>query len=160
MLLANSTLAFLVAASVTILLHETSHAVAGITLGAQAIQSPFAVGYRPALTSSQQVITALTGPIFSLVSGLGGHAVPALPRFLDAGVGWFGVLGAEEGFRLLHDRGRHQGPGHRHRVGPPGCTDMDWLCFAVGIGGLFLLAWRFSRFVVTVSRDVADERVI
>jgi hypothetical protein len=30
----------------------------------------------------------------------------------------------------------------------------------VGIGGLFLLAWRFSRFVVTVSRDVADERVI
>jgi hypothetical protein len=103
MLLPNSTLAFLVAASATILLHETSHAVAGITLGAHAIQSPFDVEYRLDLTSNQQVITALTGPIFSLVTGL---------------------------------------------------------CFLVGIGGLFLIAWRFSRFVVTFSRDVGDERAI
>jgi hypothetical protein len=161
MLLLNSTVAFIVAGSLTILLHETSHAIAGIALGAQAIQSPFAVDYLPALTDHQQVLTALTGPIFSLVSGLVAMQFRLFRGFWTLVWGWFGVLSAEEGFGYFTIAGIV-------RVGDTG-TAMKllqaphwtyWLCFVVGIAGLFLLAWRFSGFVVAVSRDVSDERAI
>lgn len=109
------------------------------------------------------MITALTGPLFSLVSGLVAmqfRLFRARPFWMLAWA-WLGVLSAEEGFGYFTIAGIV-------KAGDTG-TALDlleargwsyWLCFVVGVGGLFLLAWRFSHFVTTLSRDITDKRAI
>jgi hypothetical protein len=70
-LLANSALAFVLAAMVNDTLHELGHAVAGVAQGQVATLTPFAVGFTPEGTVRQQVVTAAAGPLLSLVLGLG-----------------------------------------------------------------------------------------
>lgn len=71
----GSALAFVIGATIMILLHETSHAVTGALLGFHPLQLPFGVDYTPAPPPELHVLTLLAGPAFSLVSGVIGVVV-------------------------------------------------------------------------------------
>src|SRR5689334_13940760 len=66
----NSTVAFVVAQMVVIVLHESAHAVTGLLQGYRATQFAGEVRFTPEQTTRALVLTALAGPVFSLVSGL------------------------------------------------------------------------------------------
>ncbi len=76
----NSSVAYLVANMVVIVLHESAHTVAGLVQGYDATQFTGEVRFTPDQTSGALVITALAGQLFSLVSELPRHEVPSLPR--------------------------------------------------------------------------------
>jgi hypothetical protein len=67
--LLNAAAAFVLAAIVNSLLHESAHAVAGLVEGLTPTLSPFSVTYDPVPSSAQGVVTALAGPVWSLVMG-------------------------------------------------------------------------------------------
>lgn len=67
--LVNSAVAFALAVLVATTLHEVAHAVAGVLQGRSPELFAFSVDQGPG-TEAQRLVTALTGPLFSLVSGL------------------------------------------------------------------------------------------
>lgn len=69
-LLANSTLAFVLAATVSNTLHEGAHALAGRAQGLVPTLTPFSVAYTPQPTHHQALVNLAAGPVFSLVLGL------------------------------------------------------------------------------------------
>lgn len=69
-LLASSTLAFVLAATVSNTLHEAAHALAGRVQGLAPTLTPFSVEYAPEPTDHQALVTLAAGPVFSLVLGL------------------------------------------------------------------------------------------
>jgi hypothetical protein len=69
-LTANATITFVLASMVGSLLHESAHAAAGLALGLTPTIAPFAVDYAVPGTTTEKVITAAAGPVFSLVMGL------------------------------------------------------------------------------------------
>ncbi|MEE8868250.1 MAG: hypothetical protein SOH99_00365 [Acidipropionibacterium acidipropionici] len=71
----GSSLGLVIGATIMILLHESSHAIAGAVQGLHPTQVPFAVDYTPEPGTSAHVIALLAGPAFSLVSGAIGIAV-------------------------------------------------------------------------------------
>lgn len=69
-LTASATISFVLASMVNSLLHESAHAAAGLALGLTPTISPFNVDFAPAGSTTQQVVTAAAGPLFSLAMGL------------------------------------------------------------------------------------------
>lgn len=67
---AVSTLALVTAVTAVILLHELSHVVAGLLLGYQNTLYPFGVTHHPDPSTADAAVAALTGPAFSLVTGV------------------------------------------------------------------------------------------
>jgi hypothetical protein len=67
--LLNAAAAFVLATIVNVLLHELAHAVAGLAQGLTATLLPFSVNYAPTPSSGQEIVTALAGPVWSLVMG-------------------------------------------------------------------------------------------
>jgi len=96
----NSTVAFVVAQMVVVLLHESAHTVAGLLQSYRATQFAGEVRFSPEQSTTAQVVTALAGPIFSLVSGLVAMMFrPFRGRgFAQLLWAWFAFLSAEEGF--------------------------------------------------------------
>ena len=157
----NSSVAYVLAQSLVILLHETSHTVAGLLLGYHATQFTGQVRFSPDQTTSAAVITALTGPAFSLVTGLMAMLVRPIRR---GGFGpilwvWFAFLSAEEGFGYLTiaplvsagDTG-----GALAALQAPGW--IGWACMAGGVAGLIFLARRFAVDAVRWTRDLYEIR--
>jgi len=66
----HSSLAFTLAGMVAITLHELSHLFAGKLLGLHATLYSNAVEYTGVIEKSDHIITAATGPLFSLVLGI------------------------------------------------------------------------------------------
>ncbi|GAA3079300.1 hypothetical protein GCM10010464_49280 [Pseudonocardia yunnanensis] len=95
--LINSVIAFALAALASITLHELAHAIAGLMLGGHPVMFGFSVDQGP-ISDAVQIVTALAGPVFSLVSGLVVLAVPAnsLPTFWRLAWLWFGLLSVQE----------------------------------------------------------------
>lgn len=159
--LISSTIAYVMAMCVVILLHETSHAVAGILQGSTAIQAPFAVDYDPPLATNASVVASMTGPLFSLVTGLLAMLVNPFGNrpFWRMAWGWYAFLSAEEGFGYFTIAGIIKAGDTGTALGllnAPGWT--YWACFVFGVGGLFFLAWRFARVGVSVSTDLNHMR--
>ena len=166
-LIRNSVVAFVTGATIMILLHESSHAVAGALLGYRPIQLPFAVSYVPDPTPSAAAATAITGPVFSLVSGLLGVVVDRLARPFRRRPYWRLVwlwtvfASLQEGFGYFLIAG----------IAPAGDTAQaftlwglpTWTFFAAtafGIGGQFLTAWLFATPVSELSASLGDKRAI
>ena len=83
-LILGASLAFVIGATIMILLHETGHAVMGALLGYHPQQLPFGVDYTPAPPPEPHVLTLLAGPVFSFVTGVIGVIVDrALTPFRD-----------------------------------------------------------------------------
>ena len=161
-LITRSTLAYLLAVTVVLLLHETSHAIAGITQGSAAVQLPFAVGYRPELGTTSSIIATATGPLFSLVSGVILIWFRPWRRspFWGLAFSWFAFLSAEEGFGYFTISGL--GAGDTSVV--LGLLDAPgWiyiLCTIFGIAGLFFLALCWVPHAADFSTDIDEYRAI
>lgn len=166
-LIRNGVVAFVTGATIMILLHESSHAVAGALLGYGPTQLPFAVGYTPEPPAGAGALTALTGPLFSLVSGFGLYAVDRVVRPFRtrpyARLVWLWTVFAslQEGFGYFLIAG----------IAPAGDTAQaftlwglpTWTFFAAtafGIGGLFLTARLFAEPVIELSSSITDRRAL
>ncbi len=166
-LIRNGVVAFVTGATLMTLLHESSHAIVGALLGYRPIQLPFAVDYVPAQTPAAAALTAITGPLFSLVSGLLGVAVDrAIHPFRSHPYWrlvwlWTVFASIQEGFGYFMIAG----------LAPAGDTAQAftlwglpaWVFFAstaVGIGGLFLTARLFATPVAELSSSIGDRRAI
>lgn len=68
-ILINSTVALLLGAAITVLVHELGHWVAGVLLGSRSYLFAFSVTYQPELVGSDAAIAAMAGPVVSLVVG-------------------------------------------------------------------------------------------
>ena len=157
----NSTVAFVVAQMVVIVLHESAHAVTGLLQGYGAIQFSGEVRFTPEQTTRALVITALAGPAFSLVSGL--VAMMFRPfrglGFAELLWAWFAFLSAQEGFGYLTiapliaggDTGAALSALHA-----PGWV--GWLCASIGLAGTVFLARRFAVVGVRFTRDLHEIR--
>lgn len=166
-LIRNGVVAFVTGATIMILLHESSHAVAGALLGYGPTQLPFAVGYTPEPPAGARAVTAITGPLFSLVSGFGLYAVDRVKRPFAtrpyARLVWLWTVFAslQEGFGYFLIAG----------IAPAGDTAQaftswglpPWTFFAataVGVGGLFLTARLFADPVIELSSSITDRRAL
>lgn len=142
-LLVNSALALALAAMVDVFLHESAHAVAGLTLGVHPTIFHSSVSFAPQLPPSGQIVTAAAGPLFSLVFGA---VVFALTR--NAGHGfarlfwlWLGLISMQNffGYALIAPFAGAGDSGKVLRL-----LDAPFAVFlvtcAVGIAGTFLLA--------------------
>lgn len=160
--LAGSTLAYVLAAGLVILLHETSHAVAGMTLGAAPVQMPFAVHYDPELSGRGTAIAALTGPAFSLVSGLILMSIRSWRRsgFWGLLFSWFAFLSAEEGFGYFTISGLGAGDTSRALGALDAGPIVYVFCTAFGVAGLFFLAWRWVRHALDFCSDFGQYRIV
>lgn len=95
--LINSTIAYALAVLVTITWHEFGHALAALALGLSPTMHAFSVNIG-ATTSNQEIVTALAGPLLSLVTGLVLlviHQVMRQPGFWRLTVLWMGLLGVQ-----------------------------------------------------------------
>lgn len=160
-LLAGSTLAFVLAAMVNDTLHELAHAVAGLAVGLTPTLSPFSVEYEPQGTSSQQIITAAAGPLFSLVMGLvlmvlARHWGRGLVRLFFLWLPFMGVMNFA-GYCFIAPFAQVGDTGQVLKLlGAPGWAYA--LVALVGVAGQFWLGYRFASQVKRYTRTVDAER--
>ena len=157
----NSTVAFVVGQMVVVVLHESAHAVTGLLQGYRATEFAGEVRFSPEQTTRALVVTALAGPVFSLVSGLVAMMFrPFRGRgFAELLWAWFAFLSAQEGFGYLTiapiitngDTGAALSALHA-----PGWV--GWLCTAIGLAGTVFLARRFAVVGVRFTRDLYEIR--
>lgn len=157
----GSALAYLIGLSITLVLHETAHNVAGLVLGYQTRQVPFAVTFSPDPTTMDSVIQNLAGPLFSLVLGL------VLIQFRPVRQGfwamvwlWFSFTCAMEGisYFCLTPLG----------VGDTGAVaaSLGWglpisiTLAALGVAGIVYLVIAFARQIAPVTRDIGELRAV
>jgi hypothetical protein len=157
--LINSTIAFSLALSLTITLHEFGHAFAALALGHHPIVHPFSVQTN-VFGASQGVIAALAGPILSLGIGLLFLAISARRRgsgFTQLLLLWLGLFGVQEFFGYLitapfvatGDIGSAL-----KGLGTPGWP--AWLCFAIGWVGTYFVGSVATR-RLTLMTDPAQQ---
>ena len=150
----NSTVAFLLAGMIVTTAHELSHLVAGLLLGEPATLFPTAVEFGEPRSTSDATVTAATGPIFSLVSGL---ILIFTTRERGTGFGrllwmWLGFMSAQTGFGYLMiaviarqgDTGRVL-----DNLGAP--AFVYWLSLAAGVAGMLWLSRMFAARVVAYT---------
>lgn len=163
-LIVGSTLALMVGVSIMVLLHETSHAVAGVLLGYLPTQVPFAVGYTPEPPPDAEAIEAITGPIFSLVSGLIGLAIDVAVRPFSSRPFWRLVwlwtifLSIEEAVGYFVIVGILS-------AGDTGVAFAAWgvpawgyiVATVLGIGAMFANGWLFSRPIIAMTTSMKEK---
>lgn len=143
----NASVAFVSAQLVLVLLHETSHLVAGLALGYANVMYPFGVEASPQPGRADATIIALTGPAFSLVTGLLAMVVMPWRRrggFLHLAWLWFAFMSVMEGagYLVLTPFGVGDTGATAASYGSP--AYVIWPAFAVGVAIPFWLAMRFA----------------
>ena len=155
--LITSAVAFALACLVMVTLHEAAHAVAGLLQGGSPTMYAYAVD-NTGLDDGQEIVTALAGPLFSLVSGL---VVLALPRsslraFWRLAVLWLGLLSVQEfnGYLITGPLVRAGDIGAALALsGAPAVV--GWLGFVVGWAGTYLLGRHAVRCLAAMVVDDA-----
>ena len=155
-LTANATISFVLASMVNSLLHESAHAVAGLVQGLTPTISPFSVEFAPEGTTSQQVVTAAAGPVFSLVMGL---VLMAVARTWGRGIVrlfwmWLSFMGVMNfagycfiaPFAHAGDTGKILALLHAPPV----------ISILVGLVGAAVIIWLARRFAVEVKRYASE----
>jgi hypothetical protein len=156
-LLINSAVAFTLALLIVTTIHEFGHAVAALALGAEPVVHPFSVDVGVS-TDHDHLITALTGPVVTLLLGV---VVVLLPQWSKGFAGlfqfWLGMLALGNlpsylmtgPFRNLGDISSALGYAHA-----PGWV--GWLGFLVGIVALAAVGWLATARLITFA-DPAHE---
>lgn len=161
LLLINSIVAFAIAQPLMIQVHEFAHALAGLAVGLRPTVYPGAVSYAVDGTTSQQLVTALAGPIASLVIGVVVLlAAPAVRGFWGLFLLWFGALSVQEftGYLMTAPFFSFGDIGVAlHLLAAPGWT--YWLVLVVGAAGTVLLGRVFTRHLLALvdEGDVAGD---
>ena len=143
------------------LLHESAHAVAGLSLGLTATLSPFSVDYDGQTTTRQDIITAAAGPVFSLVMGL---VLMVVARNWGRGVVrlfwmWLAFMGVMNfvGYCFIAPFAQAGDTGQVLAL-----LHTPWWGFvlvaAAGVAGQFLLARRFAVEVKRYAATKPEER--
>jgi hypothetical protein len=100
----DSTIMFVLAFIVTTILHEIAHALTGLMLGSQPILYDTFVEHR-GLTDAGEALTAVAGPLFSLIQGMILFAVfnrmHSAPRMAQLFVLWMAIHGLVNFFGYL-----------------------------------------------------------
>ncbi len=158
----NSAVAYVLAQSVVIMLHEGAHTLTGRLLGYGATQFTGQVRFTPEPTSTLAVVAiAMAGPLFSLVSGL--IAMWFRP-FRGRGFAqllwiWVAFLSAEEGFGYFFIAPIITGGDTGTALAALAAPDwVDWACFVVGVAGLVFLARQFAVRGARHTRDLYEMR--
>ena len=160
-LTANAALAFVLAAIVNSVLHESAHAIAGLVQGLTPTISPFSVDYVPEGTTTERIITAAAGPLFSLVLGLG---LIRLARSWGSGFGrlfwlWLAFMAVMNfvGYCFIAPFAHNGDTGQALALlGAP--TWIFLIVSIIGVGGQFLLARRFAIEVKRYASGIEQER--
>ncbi|MDO9378861.1 MAG: hypothetical protein Q7T56_08415 [Nocardioidaceae bacterium] len=159
----TSTSTLVLAALLATVLHEASHAVAGLVVGRTSTLYPFQVVFDGSATTGQEVATAATGPAFSLVSGL---VLLAVSRTWGHGWvrllwTWLSLVSIQNGVGYLliaplapaGDTGRVLA-----LTGAPGWVSA--LSLVAGVVGTLALSWVLATRVVRWTRDPDELRAI
>ena len=157
--LINSTVAFVAALFLQITLHEFAHGFAALTLGATPTVYASYENHAP-LSSTGEILIALAGPVFSLVSGF---VVLALYRS-GRGFGylfgtWFGIVSAQNFFGYLMT-----GPFIKYGdIGKvlrlvSASVPVYLLVFLAGVAGTVLLGYILTARLLKLTDNVGDER--
>ena len=162
-LLANTAIAFVLAAIINSLLHELAHATAGLVVGLTPTVTPFAVEYQPTPTDAQGIITAAAGPVWSLIISL---VLMAVSRSWGSGFVrlfwlWLSFMGVMNfagyliiaGLVPVGDTGRAL-----TLLGAPGLVFA--LAAVAGVALQFALGYGFARQVKRYAPDIADQRTV
>ena len=160
-LTANATISFVLASMVNSLLHESAHAVAGLALGTTPTILPFGVDFPPGRSTSQQVITAAAGPLFSLGMGL---VLMAVARGWGRGIGrlfwmWLAFMGVMNfaGYCFIAPFARAGDTGRvLALLGAPLVVTI--LVGVIGAAGVIWLSRRFAIEVKRYATDITTER--
>ncbi|MGO2111732.1 MAG: hypothetical protein ACTH31_08970 [Pseudoclavibacter sp.] len=159
-LIRSGTVAMLIGATVMIMLHETSHSVAGMLLGYGPVQLAFAVDYSPVPTPEHQAITAFTGPIFSLAFGIAGVIVDSVAKPLRSRPFWrltwlwlvFTSLMEAIGYFMI--AGVFQAGDTAVAFGIWDVPVWGYIAsFLLGTAGMFGIAWLFSRPMMEITHS-------
>jgi hypothetical protein len=159
-MLVNSAVAFMIALPLMITAHEFGHALAGVAQGLQPTVYPNQVTYRIEGTSAQRVITALAGPVVSLLIGVLVLAVvPAGRGFGTLFLLWFGALNVQEftgylmtaPFFSIGDIGAAL-----HLLDAP--TWSYWLVLVIGALGTVALGRHFTSRLLALTEPEAGGR--
>ncbi len=148
--LVNSAVAFATACLVMITVHELAHVIGGLAQGNAPVMYGFSVEDN-STGDREQIVTALAGPLLSLVTGLGILALPLskLAPFWRLAVVWMGLLSVQEfsgylitgPFAHVGDIGSVLEITHAPAV-------VGWLGFLVGWGITYLLGRHAVRRLV------------
>ena len=158
----NSTVAYVLAQTVVIVLHEGAHTVTGRLLGYGATQFTGQVRFTPEPTATSAVVTiAMAGPLFSLASGLvamwfrpfRGHGLAQLLWI------WAAFLSAEEGFGYFFIAPIITTGDTGTALAALAAPDwVGWACLVVGVAGLVFLARQFAVRGARHTRDLYEMR--
>lgn len=160
-LTANATVAFVLGAMITSVVHELAHAVAGLAVGLTPVVSPFSVSYIPEGTPSQELVTASAGPLFSLVLGLvlmiiGRRWGSGFVRLFWMWLAFMSVMNFV-GYLVIAPLAPAGDTGRALAL--LGAPDLVVIAaMVIGIGGQFLLARRFATEVKRYAADRSEER--
>ena len=146
-LLASSTIAFVLAASVATTLHEGAHAAAGLLLGHPVVLGSFSADALTPMGDGESAVMAAAGPVFSLVFGV---VVILTGRTVGAGFGrlfvlWIGFIGVQNfvGYLTITPFGAGDSGAVIEDLGLP--RAVSFACCAVGVAGILVLARLFLR---------------
>lgn len=150
-----SALAFALALLVAITLHEAAHAVAALVQGRAPVMYGYAVD-DDSVTDTEDVVTALAGPVVSLLLGLAALSLPVRPRspFWALTLLWGGLVAVQNvaGYLITGPFANIGDIGEVLRVTSAPAV-VGWIGFLVGWA---ITAWlgrtavrRLSAFVVT-----------
>ncbi len=166
-LIRGGLVAFVTGATIMIMLHESSHAVVGALQGYHPTQLPFAVTFEPEQTADDAALIAITGPLFSLASGLLLYLVDVFVRPFRGQPYWrlvwlwtiFASLQEGFGYFMIAALASAGDTAQAFVLwGLPGWVYLASTIF--GIGGLFLTARLFAGPVIELSSSIADRRAI
>lgn len=147
----NAAVAFVAAQLVVVLLHEASHVVAGLALGQSNVLYSFGVTHSPEPNRRDTAIMALTGPAFSLLTGLLAMAFMPWRRsrgFVHLAWLWFAFMSVMQGagYLILTPFGVGDTGSTADAYGSPAV--LMWVAFAIAVAITLWLALRFATLAV------------
>lgn len=162
----QATLAFVIGATIMVLVHESSHSAASALLGYRPVQLPFAVLQQPSPTPADLAIIAFTGPVTSLVLGLVGALLDGVLHPFSGRPFWrlvwlFAVFGSIQegvGYFVISVVGAGD-TGTAYGIwGVP-----DWVYYVsigLGMAAVFGNGWLFAGSVKEISRNRYVQRAL
>lgn len=154
----SSTVAYVLAGSVSTTLHEGAHAAVGLAFGHAVTLTSFSADTVQPMSHGHAAVMTAAGPVFSLLLGV---VLILTGQNLGRGFGrlfvmWLGFLSAQNfvGYLAITPFGAGDSGTFVDELDLPGAV--AWIFCALGVVGVFTLAWLFvkqeTRYVVNATQ--------